>query len=445
MPCRKIAIIGSGISGMSAAWHLHRTHEITVFERSAYIGGHSNTVDISLDGKTFPVDTGFIVFNPTNYPNLTALFDYLGVDTTATDMSFAVSMQRGGFEYSGGDNAGLLAQPLNLFRPRFWRMVLGILRFYRDVERFEEEALADDLSLGALLDRYGFSRAFVEDHLAPMGAAIWSSDSNDILNYPAESFLKFFRNHGLVQLTDRPQWRTVVGGSREYVSRLTVDFRDKIHLSRAATRVTRKGDGIDIEDNSGITSRFDEVVFACHSDQALQLLSDPTTMEAGALSKMRYSKNTAVLHTDRSWMPKRRKAWASWNYMDAPAAEGSVGPAITYWMNRLQHLPVETPVMVTLNPYEDVAPRHVLGRFDYDHPIFDQVSHSARKQLMSFQGANRTWFAGAYLGDGFHEDGIQAGLAVAEMINGTPRPWLRPNQNARIGLPDVLITSEAAE
>lgn len=445
MSRRKIAIIGSGISGMSAAWHLHRTHDITVYERSAYVGGHSNTVDICLDGRTFPVDTGFIVFNPTNYPNLTALFDYLGVETNATDMSFAVSMQQGGFEYSGGDNSGLLAQPLNLFRPRFWRMVLGLLRFYREAAQFEEEALAQDLSLGALLEQHGFSRAFVKDHLAPMGAAIWSSDADDILNYPAASFLKFFRNHGLVQLTDRPQWRTVNGGSREYVNRLTVDFQDKIHLNRAVVRVARHANGVDVEDESGVTSRFDEVVFACHSDQAFRLLSDPTDMEANALSKMRYSKNTAVLHTDRRWLPRRKKAWASWNYMEAPKAAGSVGPAITYWMNRLQHLPVQTPVMVTLNPYEDVEAQHVLGRFDYEHPIFDRASHFARKLLMSAQGVNRTWYAGAYLGDGFHEDGIQAGLAVAEMISGVPRPWLRPNQNARIGLPDVLISAEAAE
>ncbi len=445
MSHRKIAIIGSGISGMSAAWHLHRTHDITVFEQSSYVGGHSNTVDVLLDGKSFPVDTGFIVFNPTNYPNLTALFELLGVDTVATDMSFAVSMQQGSFEYSGGDNAGLLAQPLNLFRPRFWRMVLGILRFYREVEVFEEEALSDGLSLGALLDRHGFSRAFIEDHLAPMGAAIWSSDSHDILNYPAASFLSFFRNHGLVQLADRPQWRTVVGGSREYVRRLTSDFRDRIHLNKAVRQINRHGTGVDIVDEFGVTNRFDEVVLACHSDQALRLLSDPTPMEANALSKMRYSKNTAVLHTDRSWLPKRKKAWASWNYMEAPAGCGSIGPAITYWMNRLQHLPVETPVMVTLNPYEDVADGHVLDRFDYEHPIFDQAAHSARKLLMAAQGANRTWYAGAYLGDGFHEDGIQAGLAVAEMISGVPRPWLRPNQNARIGLPDVLIAAEAAQ
>lgn len=445
MPRRKIAIVGTGIAGLSAAWHLNPNADITIFEKSNYIGGHSNTVDVCVEGETMPVDTGFIVFNPQNYPNLTALFDLLGVETVSTDMSFAVSMEQGGFEYSGGDNAGLLAQPSNAVRPRFWRMIAGILRFYRNAGEFQHDAEVAGLSLGELLDKHGFSTAFIEDHLAPMGAAIWSSDSTDILDYPAADFIRFFRNHGLVQINDRPQWRTVVGGSREYVSKITVEFTDRIRLNTVVSRIQREDGGVTVYSMGAEPEHFDKVVLACHSDQSLALLGDPSAQETEILGNMRYSRNTAVLHTERSWLPKRKRAWASWNYMEAPLGVDRNGPAITYWMNRLQHLPVQTPVMVTLNPYRDITPKHVLGSFDYEHPIFDRAARAARDRLMQIQGTQQTWFAGAYMGDGFHEDGIQAGLAVAEMISGTARPWFREGQNARIGLPDQLIQPKAAE
>ncbi|MBO6504011.1 MAG: FAD-dependent oxidoreductase [Kordiimonadaceae bacterium] len=440
---RKIAIVGSGISGMSAAWHLHQHSDITVFEKADYIGGHSNTVDIEVEGKRLPVDTGFIVFNPVNYPNLTALFDLLDVPSAHTDMSFSVSMGGGDFEYSGGDNAGMLAQRANIFRPRFWRMVSGILKFYGKAEDYEN--LPDDFTLGALLAEEGYSRSFIEDHLAPMGAAIWSSDSVDILEYPARSFIKFFRNHGLVQLKDRPQWRTVVGGSREYVKKLTQGFSNKIHTKSLVSSVRRESAGCEVFFANGQMREFDEVVFACHSDQALALLSDPSQQETQCLSAMRYSQNQAVLHTDKSWLPKREAAWASWNYIEPTSAYHGRRPAITYWMNRLQHLPVATPVMVTLNPFKEIEESQILGRYDYEHPIFDAASHEARSQLMSLQGTNRIWFCGAYLGDGFHEDGIQAGLAVAEMISQVERPWYRAKQNARIGLPDQIVLPMAAQ
>lgn len=440
---QKIAIIGSGIAGMSAAWHLHQHTDITVFEKADYVGGHSNTVDAVVDGIQFPVDTGFIVFNPVNYPNLTALFDLLDIPSVRTDMSFSVSMDGGNFEYSGGDNAGMLAQRMNVFRPRFWRMVAGILEFYGKAESYE--SLADDITLGALLKKEGYSRSFIEDHLAPMGAAIWSSDSTDILDYPARSFIKFFRNHGLVQLKDRPQWRTVVGGSREYVRKLTHGFREKIATNTLVTSVRRVNSGAEVYLANGQVRRFDEVVFACHSDQALALLSDPSEHEKNSLSRMRYSKNQAVLHTDRSWLPKRKAAWASWNYIEPTSAHRGSRPAITYWMNRLQHLPVEAPVMVTLNPFKEIQESEVLSHYDYEHPIFDAASHEARRRLMESQGHNNTWFCGAYMGDGFHEDGIQAGLAVAEMISQVERPWHRSGQNARIGLPDQIVLPRAAQ
>lgn len=441
MKRRKIAIVGSGISGLSAAWLLNRSHDVTVFEKADYVGGHSNTVDIVCEGKSIAVDTGFIVFNPQNYPNLTALFDILGVETVSTDMSFAVSRGAGAFEYSGGDNAGMLAQPSNVIRPHFWRMISGILRFYRHADAYDLLTREQDLTLGELLDREGYSRAFIEDHLAPMGAAIWSTDSVDILEYPAASFLAFFRNHGLMQLSGRPQWRTVVGGSREYVKKMSTPFADRIFLNEPVTGIRRLADGVRVSTKNNGTEKYDDVVLACHSDQALDLLDDASNFERDTLSKMRYGKNTAVLHTDPVWLPKRKKAWASWNYMEAPGIDETEreNPAITYWMNRLQHLPVNTPVMVTLNPYADVAKEHVLASFDYEHPIFDRAALQARNELMKIQGQGRTWFCGAYLGDGFHEDGIQAGLAVAEMLGREARPWSRPGQNARVGLPEQII------
>ncbi len=439
---KNIAIVGSGISGLSATWLLHKNHSVTVFEKAGYVGGHSHTVDIECENQLLAVDTGFIVFNPPNYPNLSALFDLLDVDTTATDMSFAVSRSEGAFEYSGGDNAGLLAQPRNILRPRFWKMIAGIMRFYRNTDAYIESTIDTGVTLGELLRQEQFSTAFVEDHLAPMGAAIWSADSVDILDYPAASFLKFFKNHGLVQMTGRPQWRTVVGGSREYVKKLSAPFKGQIKLDTPVVEVSRVTNGVQVKTSDGQAQLFDDIVFACHSNQVLDLLKDPTEAESLWLPKMRYGKNTAVLHADRNWLPKRKKAWASWNYIEAARQVETVstsGPAITYWMNRLQHLPVKTPVLVTLNPFDEIEPRNVFGTYSYDHPIFDRPAFEARTKLMANQGMKNTWYCGAYFGDGFHEDGIQSGLVVAEMLGGRARPWVRENQNARVGLPDHIL------
>ncbi len=438
-PARKhIAVVGTGIAGLSAAWLLSKHHDVTIYEANDYIGGHSNTVDITVGDQTFPVDTGFIVFNPQNYPNLTALFEHLEVPTTATDMSFSVSLDDGAFEYSGGDGNGLLAQKSNLLRPRFWSMVRGILRFYRKAETYCNDSEINGLTLGALLAREGYSKAFIDDHLAPMGAAIWSSNSTDILDYPASSFLRFFMNHGLVQLNDRPQWRTVTGGSREYVKRLTESLSHRIRLSTPVLSVEETGTSASLTAKGEPPANFDDVVFACHSDQALRLIKTPTNSQTDALRDLRYSKNTVALHTDMNLMPKRRAAWASWNYVERRGGANRPGPAVSYWMNRLQPLPTDEPVIVTLNPDRDIDSSKVLGTFDYEHPIFDQAALAAKAKVWSLQGASRMWYAGAYLGDGFHEDGIQAGLAVAEMLGGTRRPWFRPGQNARIGFDDLL-------
>ncbi|WP_286829877.1 MULTISPECIES: NAD(P)/FAD-dependent oxidoreductase [Kordiimonas] len=443
-PCRgeahqDIAVIGSGIAGLSCAWLLGESATVTVYEANDYIGGHSNTVDIEVGGKSIPVDTGFIVYNPTNYPNLTALFDRLDVPTKGTDMSFSVSLDDGQFEYSGGDGFGLLAQPTNLLRPRFWKMIIGILRFYKKSDAFLAEADGQDISLRTLLGRHGFTETFIKDHLAPMGAAIWSSNCDDILDYPAASFLRFFRNHGLVQLADRPAWRTVMGGSREYVKRLTAPFKNQIRLADPVEQVRKLGGKFELITRSGARSLHDHVVFACHSDQALRMIDQPHDATATALSAMRYSRNRVALHSDISLMPRRKAAWASWNYIERRDATRTAGPAVSYWMNRLQHLDTDHPVIVTLNPDRDIRRELVHGWYDYEHPVFDRASHAARQQLWAGQGIDNMWFCGAYLGDGFHEDGIQAGLAVAEMLGGVPRPWQKPGQNARIGLADQLL------
>jgi predicted NAD/FAD-binding protein len=438
---KKIAIIGTGIAGLSAAWTLHKHNDLTIFEANDYIGGHSHTVDVTVDQVRFPVDTGFIVFNPQNYPNLVSLFDHLDVPTTPTDMSFSASMDDRSFEYAGGTNTGLLAQPTNLLRPRFWRMIKDILRFYRASEDLINDPSLINLSLRQLLARDGYSKAFIEDHLAPMGAAIWSSNSQDILDYPALSFLKFFRNHGLTQLSDRPAWRTVTGGSREYVDRLTAEFSDRIYLSTPVASVTKVKQGVEITTQDGSRQSFDEVIFACHSDQALRLIENPTTDQASVLGNLTYCTNEVVLHTDVTSMPKRRAAWASWNYLEAPSGDArtSEAPAVSYWMNQLQQLPVDTPVIVTLNPNRAIDPGKVLGRYEYDHPVFDMASLEARRRVWPLQGRDNMWFCGAYLGDGFHEDGIQAGLAVAELLGGVARPWHVAGQNERVGLKDMLV------
>lgn len=437
---KKIAIIGSGISGLAAAWLLSREHNVWVFESGDYIGGHSHTVDVRVDEKVFPVDTGFIVFNPKNYPNLTELFRQLEVATVQTSMSFSASLNNGGFEYSSEGKAGFLAQPRNLFRPHFWSMLSSLLRFYGNTDRYLNNADLKNLSLRDLLKVEGYSAAFIESHLGPMGAAIWSSDAVNILDYPALSFLRFFKNHGLTQLKDRPQWRTVKGGSREYVKRLSASFRERIMLSTPVQSVMKNAVGIEVHAQNRPPELFDHVVFACHSDQALALMDHPSPLHGDVLGQLRYRPSDVYLHTDKSFMPKRRRAWASWNYIEDGGGQQH-GPAVSYWMNQLQHLPVDTPVITTLNPSREIAPSKILGHYVYDHPVFDCAALSAKEKLWTLQGLNNFWFCGAYMGDGFHEDGLQSGLAVAEMLGGVRRPWQLPEQNARIGLGDVIDMS----
>ncbi|NEI72603.1 FAD-dependent oxidoreductase [Rhizobium lusitanum] len=424
-----IAVIGSGISGLSAAWLLSQRHDVTIFEAADRLGGHSNTVEFESANGRVAVDTGFIVYNEVTYPNLTALFRALDVPTVASNMSFAVSLDDGAFEYAGGTAGGLLAQKSNLVSPRFWSMLRDILRFYRNAPR--ELRTMSGMSLDEYLARNGYGRAFREDHLYPMAAAIWSTPAMQVGDYPAASFVKFCRNHGLLNLWDRPVWRTVKGGSREYVARMTAGFKGRIRLSTPVKTIHRKPGGVVIEDMRGGRHVFDHVVVGTHANDALGMLPDANVNERRILGAFRYSRNEAVLHGDTSLMPKRRAAWSSWNYV-AERHGSCEGPSITYWMNRLQSLGDAPPTFVTLNPQRAPKEQAVIHREVYEHPVFDMATDEAQRELWSLQGVRRTWFCGAHFGAGFHEDGIQAGLAVAEDLGGVRRPWEVMHESARI-------------
>jgi len=440
----KIAIVGTGISGLSAAWLLSKRHEVTVFERAERIGGHSNTVVTKVDSQTVPVDTGFIVFNRKTYPNLTALFDLLKVPTQRSNMSFAVSLDDGTFEYSGSGLSGLFGQPRNLMRRRFWSMLLDVLRFYRNAPRDVLRSDEDQISLGQYLHRGNYGEAFRDDHLLPMAGAIWSALPTAMLEYPAAAFIRFHDNHGLLQVRDRPAWETVVGGSQNYVKRLCAPFADRIRLNTGVRSVLRFPERVVITDTHRNSETFNHVVMASHADEALATLANPCPREKQLLGSFRYSRNLAVLHSDQSLMPKRRAVWSSWNYI---GSRTNVGDAIcvTYWMNRLQNLGTETPVFVTLNPARAPRAGTLLHSEVYDHPVFDAPAMDAQRKLWLLQGDRNTWFCGAYFGAGFHEDGLQAGLAVAEQLGGLRRPWHVPNESGRIVLTAKMAESGTSE
>jgi predicted NAD/FAD-binding protein len=438
---KNIAVIGSGIAGMSAAWLLSQRHDVTVYEKNARLGGHSNTVMVKTSLGDTPVDTGFIVFNDVTYPNLVALFEHLGVPTKSSDMSFGVSLNGGRTEYSSVGASAFLCGGRNLMSPRFWSMTLDLLRFYKHAPLELLRTRDDLISLGEYLERRGYGDAFQRDHLLPQAAAIWSASLAEIHHYPACAFVRFFENHGLLKLKGRPKWSTVEGGSRAYVEKLTAAYADRVRLNAGAVSVRREGGGVFVRDASGAAERFDDVVIAVHGDEALAMLDDASGEERRLLGAFKYAKNRAVLHTDSALMPRRRPLWASWNYVgDNP--EG--GCVVSYWMNKLQRIESREQIFLTLNPRAMPRADTILYETEYDHPLFDAAAIRAQERIWSLQGVRNTWFCGAHFGAGFHEDGLQAGLAVAEQLGGVRRPWAVADESGRIHLPAPAPSALAA-
>lgn len=408
----RIAIIGTGISGSLVARLLSTQHDVTVFESNDSPGGHANTVDVRVSGKEFSVDTGFMVFNRRTYPNFCRLLEMLEITSQASDMSFSVSSSRTGIEYQGSSLNGLFAQRLNCVRPSFLRMLRDIARFNRaGMNAAQTNNLRDGQTVRQFLGEHGIGKAFIDQYLVPMAAAIWSSKPTAILDFPAEFMIGFFANHGLMQIRDRPQWRTIIGGSRKYVQALLDPIRDRVRLNCPVESVERTGEQIKLTTSGGQTSLFDEVVFASHADQSLKMLGDASARERDVLSAFPYQPNEAVLHTDIRLLPRSRRAWASWNY-HIPAGK-EAGASVTYDLSRLQNHDSSTPILLTLNESQSIDPAKVIREFTYQHPAYSGDSIAAQQKFEQISGVNRTHFCGAYWGYGFHEDGVNSALAVA--------------------------------
>ena len=414
---RKIAIIGSGISGLSCAWHLKKKYEVHLFEKNDYFGGHSNTQKILENNNIIYVDTGFIVFNNQNYKNLVSFFKLLNIESYETEMSFSVSMNKKKFEYGGEDLDTLFAQRKNILNKKFLIMLYEIVKFYKsakkDIEKFGNQ------TIDQYLTSMRYSDFFTYNHIYPMAASIWSAPINEIKKFPFPKFVNFFENHALFNLHNRPKWRTVVNGSQEYVKKIIKEKRIVSHLNNKVLKIIRKKK-IHIFSKKG-EQLFDKVILACHSNQSLNLIENPTKEEVLFLSKIRYQKNTVWLHSDEKFMPKIKKVWSAWNFLDF----GKNNLCVTYWMNKLQNLNTKQQIFVSLNLPENPSINKRFKKINYSHPIFDHETLNGQEGLNNIQGKNDTWFCGAYFGNGFHEDGIISGLNVAEKIIGIKRPWLK--------------------
>lgn len=408
----RIAIVGTGISAMTAAHLLHNGHELTIFDKADYIGGHTNTLDVDLDGQTYHVDTGFIVFNDWTYPNFIKLIDKLGVPSRASTMSFSVACDQTGLEYNGGSVTGLFAQKRNLVNPKFLGMLRDIMRFNKLAKRFAEEG-DEQMMMHEFAEAHGLGEMFYDKYLIPIAASIWSADPRKVTRFPMRFMAEFFRNHGMLNMWDRPQWRTIVGGSRSYMAELTRPFADRIRLSEAVTAVRRFDGHIELDTERESSQRFDHVILGCHSDQALRILGDRATDdERAALSAIPYQPNLAILHTDERVLPGRRTCWAAWNYR-VPNEDGQP-VVLTYNMNILQGLNAPRTINVTLNDETHIDPDKIIARVPYHHPVFMPERQTAHDLFDKINHANRTSFCGAYWRYGFHEDGVVSALKAAQ-------------------------------
>ena len=413
----RIAIVGSGIAGLTAAYLLNKKYDITLFEAESRLGGHTATVDVQDNGRDLAIDTGFIVFNDWTYPNFIKLMEQIGVSSQPTDMGFSVCSSSDSFEYAGNNINSLFAQRSSLFSPGHWRMLRDIVRFNRAaVQDWRDGKLDDNLSLGDYLASNGYSEEFTYRYLVPMGSAIWSASMTQMLGFSVSFFVRFFYNHGLLNIFNRPQWRVIKGGSREYIEPLTSSFADKIRLSTPVQHIQRNADGVVLTAN-GEEMEFDAVVLACHSDQALQCLGDPSSDERALLQAIPYAANSVVLHTDTALLPRHRRSWASWNYR--LQSERDQLPVLTYNMNILQRLDSEQTYCVTLNADDAIDPEKIIQRFEYAHPQFSVAGMQAQGKWEKINGVNRTWYCGAYWANGFHEDGVNSALRVTEALGVT--------------------------
>ncbi|MEQ9363906.1 MAG: FAD-dependent oxidoreductase [Leptospirales bacterium] len=413
---QKLAIVGSGISALGAAYYLRDQYDITIFEAGSYVGGHTNTVTVDDDGAPLPVDTGFIVYNETTYPNLTRLFADLGVATHESDMSFGMHNLSTGLQYSGQNYGTLFAQRKNIFSPRHWRFLLQASRFNETAPAHLEAGEAD-IPLGAYLEEQGYDQYFIYNFIVPMGSAVWSTPIDKMLDFTAAALIRFFRNHGFLGMHTQLQWRTVTGGSRSYVQKIMSATDHEVRLNEAVRKIRRESDGVSVH-TDGATFRFDKVLIATHADQALAMLDKPTALESELLPAFRYEKNRAVLHTDRSVLPPLKRVWSSWNYKSREDAEnGRVESSTVYWMNRLQNLPTQNDYFVSINDFEAIDPAATLRAIDYEHPLFDSNAIRLQARLPELNRNGPIFFAGSYFRYGFHEDGLISGLSVVEKLS----------------------------
>ena len=435
-----IAVVGSGISGLTAALILSKTHRVTLYEKETRPGGHSNTIQIIEENHPIPVDTGFIVYNEENYPNFTQLLQYLNVKSQTTSMSFSYSQVGRGMEYCSSGLNGLFGQRKNLLNPEAWQLLRGLLKFYKEA-RSINVSTHRELTVGEFLKERGYSKSFTNLHLIPMISAIWSTSSQSTKRIPISLIVRFFDNHGLLSFRNRPQWKTVCKGSSVYVRRLLNEASVNLQLGQEISAISRTNNGVIVRNIQGVTKNYDAVVLATHADQALRLLTTPTTSETKILGKFFYQKNTVVVHNDDRLMPSHKKLWSSWNVKSTSRSPKKL--IVTYWMNKLQALDCQKDYFVSLNPCDISCSKTIFREFSYSHPILDSQMLSAQKDLSLIQGKRNTWFCGSYCGYGFHEDGLVSAIQVAEALGSTP-PWKKSNTSLAYNTTSTAIKSRAA-